>query len=297
VVFMVSGYITNKGANIAIDRLFESAPTYSQIAQVQYGACVYAPALTDTKVYFPIPIDATNVDVIDDCEAADWTAETDGDTPTLNADAGYHLEGSNGLNLLATYSAGSAGFYKTFADFDVTDNYFCIPVRIDDLSLITAGASAVTIDLGTGGFTDYNRYTINKNLLQVGWNYLVCDGNNPDTTGGAGATEATINRVKITITNSTDLVAGDIVMDWIQTYPIADTFTTFDASPTYSEANKTSTFRFSLNAVQANSYALREIGVWDNTKTYLYSRDVFTTINKSQYITLTTEQQDKIING
>lgn len=295
---MVNGYITNNGANIAADRLFSAVPTYSQISYVQYGACAYTPALTDSKVYFPTPADTSSVSVIDDCEAADWSAENDGSAPTLNSDAGYHLEGSNSLNLLATYSAGSAGFYKTFGNFDVTDNYFCIPIRINDLALITSGASAITIDLGTDGFTDYNRYSINKNLLQVGWNYLVCNGNSPDSTGGAGATETTINRVKITITNSTDLVAGDIVMDWIQTYPIVDTFISFDSGyPTFDTGNKTITFRFSLNSTQANNYALREVGVWDNTKTYLYSRDKFTTINKTEYITLTTEETDEIING
>ena len=294
---MASGNITNKGSNMAIDRLFNSSPTYSEVSKAQFGACKYANSVTDTKVYFPVPIDVSSVAIIDDCETADWSAENDGDSPTLNTEAGYHLEDASSLNLLTTHSAGSAGYYKTFSNFDVTDKYFCLPIRINDLTDITAGASALTIDLGTGGFTNYNRYTFNKTLLQAGWNYIVCNGNTADTTGGTGATLTTINRVKLTITNATSWVASDMVMDWVQTYDMADTFMSFTSGyPIQTEADKEVTYRFSINSVQANNYAIRELGVFDDTGTYLYARDVFTTINKDEYITLTTELSDIIEN-
>jgi len=122
----------------------------------------------------------------------------------------------------------------------------------------------------------------------------VCDGNNPDSTGGSGATEATINRIRLTITNATTWTTNDVRMDWIQTYPIADTLGAYTGGyPTFNTTNKSVSISGQDTSLQTNGYMIREFGQYNgDTPKLLYSRDSFTSITKNQYISVTFNQTD-----
>lgn len=291
----MAGYITTNGKNIYTNRGFTNAPTYSKVEYFQLGMCAKTPAVTDTKLYAPLPLSTANVASIDACDAtAGWSVSGDADAVILNTTAGQYLEGTGCLNMPTTYSAGTASWYRSVTSFDGTTDYFTWMVYVSDLADITAGTSACTIDLGTGGFTDYNRFTFNKNILQVGWNALVCDVDNPDSVGGSGATEATIDNIRLTITNATTWTTTDVRMDWIQTYPKADTFGSWTSGyPTWNTTNKSVTIQGQDLSTYSNSYLIRELGLYnsDATRT-LYSRDTFTSIIKSQYVSVTFNQTD-----
>jgi len=293
---MVSGLITTKGKNIALDRLFNGG-TYSQVSYYQLGMCSKIAAITDTKCYAPIPIDTTGNETIDACDATTgWSVSGDATGVSLDTTAGNRLEGTGSLDLEATYSTGTATYYRTVGSFDITSDYLFAGFYINDLTQLTNTTNTFTVDVGTGGFTDINTYTFNYNQLQTGWNAIVLDGDNPDSTSGAGATLNDIDSIRVNIKINSDLATDDIIMDWIHTYPKVNTFDTFDTGyPTFTEGSKLVSYRFSINSLETNEYYIREVGIFDNTKTYLYRRDNITNINKDQYITVTYDWTDKVI--
>lgn len=295
-IIMSSGLITTQGKNIAMDRLYNGG-TYSYIYYAQLGMCNQTPLITDSKVYSPVPVTTSNRATIDACDATTgWSVSGDATSVSLDTTAGNRLEGTGSLDLRATYSTGTATYYKTVSSFDGSTDYLFIGLYINDLTQLTDDSATISVDLGTGGFTNYNTYNFNYDQLQTGWNAIVCNIDNPDSTSGSGATEATIDSIRVNIKIAEDLADDNIIMDWIHTYPLADTFITWSSGyPTFNETNKTATTRFTLNSLKANGYILREVGLFDSTKTYLHRRDTYTSINKDQYITVTWDLTDKII--
>ena len=291
----MSGLITTKGKNISLDRIY-NAGTYSEIKYIQLGMCAKAPIITDTKVFAPIPTETSGNATIDACDATTgWSASGDGTGVVLNTTAGDRLEGTGSLNLEATFSSGVATYYKTLSSFVGTDDYLFIAFYANSLTSLVNTTDTIQIELGTGGFTNTNIYDFNYSQLQTGWNAIVCKIDTPTSTNGTGATIATIDRIRINIKINTDLADDDLIMDYIHTYPEANTYITWESGyPTLNETTKTATTRFILNSLQANSYILREFGVFDDTKAYLYRRDKYTSITKTQYITLTFDIVDKI---
>jgi len=291
----MSGVITSLGKNQYINRMFESSPTQTKPQYIQLGMCSKTPVVTDTKVISPLPISTSNVAIIDACDSTSgWSVSGDASAVTLNNTAGEYLEGTGCLNMPVVYSAGTSSWYKTVTGFDGTGDYYTWMLYISSLSDISSGSNACQIDLGTGGFANYNGYYFDKNILQVGWNALVCDIENPDSIFGFGATITNIDRIRLTITNATTWTTNDIRMDWNQTYPIVDTFTTFSSGyPSYNTSNKSVTLSGQDVSTSTNGYLIREIGVFNSdSPKKLYSRDTFTTINKSQFISLTFNQTD-----
>lgn len=291
----MSGVITSLGKNQYINRMFESSPTQTKPQYIQLGMCSKTPVVTDTKLISPLPLSTSNVSIIDACDSTSgWSISGDASSVSLNNTAGEYLEGTGSLNMPTIYSSGTSSWYKTISSFDGTSDYFAWMLYISSLSDISSGSSACQIDLGTSGFTNYNRFNFDKSILQVGWNALVCDVSNPDSIGGSGATITAINRIRLTITNATTWTTNDVRMDWIQTYPIADTFTTFAPSyPSYNTTNKSVTLSGQDNSTSTNGYIIREIGIFNNDNPkLLYSRDTFTPINKNQFISLTFNQTD-----
>ena len=289
------GIITTAGKNIYINRAFETAPTESYIKYFQIGMCAKSATVTDTKLWAPIPIVTTNVAIIDACDATTgWSTGGDSTAVSVDSTVGEYMEGTGCLKLPTTYSAGTANWYKTVTNFDVTSKYFTIMLYVTNLADITSGASAIKIDIGTGGFTNYNSYNFDKTLLQVGWNALVCDGDTPDSSSGSGATKTTINRIKMTITNANTWVTNETRMDWIQTYPKADTLGVWVGGyPVYNTTNKSVAIQGQDLSTNTNGYYIREFGLLNNdSPKLLYSRDTFTTIIKSQFISLTFNQTD-----
>ena len=280
----MSGIITTNGKNIYANRAFTDSGD-SKVQYFQIGMCAKSATVTDTKLYAPIPIVTSSVAIIDACDAT---------AVAVNSTSGQFLEGAGCLNLPTTFATGTSNWYKTVSNFDVTSKYFTIMLYITSLSDITSGASAVKIDIGTGGFTNYSSYVFNKNLLQVGWNALVCDGDTPDSSSGSGATKTTINRIRMTITNANTWVANETRMDWIQTYPKADTFGIWTVGyPIYNTGNKSVTIQGIDLSTNSNGYMIREFGLYNaDSPKLLYSRDTFTTVVKSQYISVTFNQTD-----
>jgi len=293
----MAGNITNQGRNIMLDRYYNGG-TYDEIDTVQLGMCAKTPAVTDTKLYAPIPIDTTGNATIDACDAiAGWSVAGDATSVVQDVAAGNRLEGVASLDLRATHNTGTATYYRTVAGFDGTTDYLFWAVYVNDLTQLTNASDTFTIHLGTGGFTNYNIYNFNYNQLQVGWNALVCDVDNPDSTGGTGATETNIDRIKLHAKITEDLADDDIFMDWIHTYPIANTWDTYEAGyPSFDEGNIKASIRSFISSTESNSYIIREIGTYDNSHTYLASRDTLSSITKSTSITVTFTQTDKITN-
>jgi len=292
---MVSGILTNKAKNTALDRTFNLGK-YSYIKYFQVGMCNKTPEVSDTSLYAPIPLSLTNVVLIDSCDATTgWTASNDATGVTLDTTAGNRLEGTGSLDLLATYSSGTASYDKTVTSFDGSNSYLFFAFYLNSVSKLVNTTDTISIDLGTGGFSDYDTYNFNYGQLETGWNAIVCDIGNSDSSTGSGVTITSIDSIRANIKINSDLTNDDVIMDWINTYPVADTFGEMDSGyPVQDEALRTITNRFTINNVQANGYYIREFGLFDSTKSVLYSRDVISTITKDQYINLIFEQTDKL---
>ena len=165
---MSLGLVTNKGKNIAINRLYNLG-TYSEVKYYQLGMCNKTPNVTDTKVISPIPITTSSRATIDACDATTgWSVSGDATSLELDTTAGNRLEGTGSLDLRATYSTGTATYYNTLSSFDGATDYLFLAFQIQDLTQLTAGTDTIKVELGTSGFTITNVYNFNKTQLQVG---------------------------------------------------------------------------------------------------------------------------------
>ena len=292
----MSGLTTTQGKNVMLDRSFNLG-IYNPITYYQFGMCAKAPLITDTKLYAPVPIITSGNATIDACDAiTGWSASGDGTSVVLDTTAGNRLEGTGSLDLLATHSTGTATYYKTVSIFSGATKYLFFGFYINSLAQLTSATDTIKIELGTSGYTNTNVYNFNYTQLQAGWNGIVCNVDSPDSIGGSGAVEATIDRIRVNIKIASSLTTDDIIMDWIHTYPIANTWGSYDVSyPIHSEANRTVSTRTSMNSTQGNGYILREIGKFtSDTVKKLVDRDNFSSVSKDQYITLTFDESDKL---
>ena len=98
--------------------------------------------------------------------------------------------------------------------------------------------------------------------------------------------------------NSADTwVDGDIVMDDIKLASFDDFPKIFVSGyPILDETNLQVTFRCFLNTLEANGYDISEMGLFNtDSSPKIYSRAVFTPLNKSETVEISFVQKDKLV--
>lgn len=231
------------------------------------------PQITDTSIF------GGGV-TIDSCEATTgWSVSGDGSAVTLNTTSGEYIEGTACINLPTSHSTGVAKFYKTISDTNLSGKIVAVWYYIDNVADLADSVDAISIDLGTGGFTNYNTYNFNRDELASGWNSLVIDADSLDASSGSGATLATVNRVRLNVKADLTQATNDMRMDYLRYYEsgtlgIADSINPLSVT-TGNYYIKTT---HNIAATESNGLEIVESG--DSTASVLLSRQTFAAINK-----------------
>lgn len=158
--------------------------------------------------------------MIDSCDVTTgWTDDADAQATTVNSTT--TKQNSLALNLGKNgTSALTFNYSKTITATNMTSKVLKVWLYVADAgtitSLDTSAANKSYIELGTSGFTNVNRYYFGTSLV-VGWNYISCIIDSPDTTSGSGANEASIDSIKILFTvdtTGTTITLGNLIMDY-----------------------------------------------------------------------------------
>ena len=288
--------ITDEGFKIVLNRSFKSSPDYTVPSKMSIGTGTTAASISDTDLENPIYFDS--VVLIDACEATTgWSASADG---TISLNNTTFIKGVGALNIDKTGTAGATvNFDKTVTSFDVSTagDAVILALYIKDsaaLAKLKSSGTALTITLGTGGYTNSDYWDYTAAALSTGWNRLILDADNPTGSNGSGATLTNVDSIRIAYeTNlaADTTTAGDIIMDDWHHAALTDQLADFDVGyPQLDETNLEVTFRATIGSNQANSYLITEIGSFNtDSPDKLYNRAVFSQFSK-------TQQDELIIN-
>lgn len=298
-----SSAITVNGLNMMLNRAFKGTPTLEEPTYFKVGIGTTVAASTDTDLSKPLPVSGSTT--IDACDAdTGWSNEDDADAEAVNSTAGQFKEGTGCLNLPTTYSAGTAGWYKTVSSQDLTtdNNYFLVWFYIVDSSDLTTSSSAVRITLGTSGFTNVNYYDTANTSIADGWNLLVFDADDPTSTGGTGADESDVDSIKLTVLLDSSQATNDMRMDFWHSCTETQQLVSFESGfPSLNTTDIQATTKGIINETSMNdgAYEVNEIGLFSgDSPPKLMWRDVLATdINKTSSVRLILEGIDKVEEG
>jgi len=217
--------------------------------------------------------------IIDGCNAiTGWNSSGDADSVVLNTNSGYFVEGTGCLNLPSTFSSGIASYSKSM-NKDLSNKKMYLWFYIDDVTDLADSETAITIDLGTGGFTNYSTWNNANSDFTNGWNSIYVDCSNPDTNTGSGVTISNITDFRININLISSQVDADMRMDYWRFYE-ADTLGITDSIKTLQKVIGVNYFKTSMNipTTESNGVDIKESG--DTNGTTLLSRQTFATITK-----------------
>jgi len=218
--------------------------------------------------------------IIDACDATTgWTTGGDASSVALNTSSGYFVEGTGCINMITTYSAGSANFYKTISDTDLTGKKLYLWFYIDDATDLISATDAVIVDLGTGGFTDYSSWNYSNNYFSNGWNSIYVNVSSPSSLSGSGLTTSTTNRLRLNVKLDSSQAANDMRMDYWRSYE-PGTLGVSDSNKKLIVTVGTNYFKTTMNltTTESNGFGIVECG--DNDGSSLLSRTTFAEINK-----------------
>lgn len=223
---------------------------------------------------------------IDSCDSSTgWTHSGDAGAETENTTLGEYKEGTGCLNLPSTYSTGTATWYKTVSSVDLATTKIAAWFYIDNADDLTDDSAAITLDLGTGGFTNYNSYEFSKDDISSGWTSLVISADDLDASTGTGATLATVDRIRIKVKLDTSQSTNDMRMDYWRYYEPGTLGVTDSQNALIVETGNyfiKTIHNVSVN--ESNGLPLSESGDTDGTN--LLSRQKFATVNKGSNTSL-----------
>lgn len=152
----------------------------------------------------------------------DWTDSTDAttsDSPISIDGAGSVAVAKDGTSSTdCSFTQGSLSLDFSALGQNALYVYLFLPSGV--LQQLATSA-AVTVDLGTSGLTNYDSHTFDVGELVPGWNLLVMDVTDPDTTGGSGATLSSITNLRFRLTTSTTGQTFSGVL-WDHMYSVAN---------------------------------------------------------------------------
>jgi hypothetical protein len=275
--------ITNDGKKVLLNRGYKSSPDYTVSSQFKVGISNQTPAISDTDLLNPIPINST--ESVDDCEATTgWTASG---TNTVSLNSSSFKEGSNALNMIKSdATSADINVSKTTTSLDFTSKDFWIWFYVSaDAYNNAATTDAVTIRFGSAS-GDYYQYTRDKaDLTTTAWNAIKFSSATADsTTGSPTITACDYTFFQFTTDDTADtLIAGDLIIDDIKLASSGDYLGSFEASyPTFDETNHEVEIRCKLATTDANGYDIDGFALFNTDSTNLMTdEDTFTAESKS----------------
>ena len=296
---------TNSGRNIYLHRgntVSPSSTQYLPLTQVQYGVNGSQPTVGSNSLEVPIPIlDGT---VLDDGSNT-FTGSNGGANSTDNTSVFKEGAGTSDATAQNLITTGS-NVTKTWTISSLTSNadssqYVGVWFYIKDQATLDKFEDAGTVlefRLGVDSTTNYYSQVWTKAQLSVGWNWL--SDAELLSTWTVNGTPGTLNdfQINITTNNAADaFVAGDVVVDALRQWTLADTKADFTIGyPTFNYTNNEVTRQNILTTVQANGFLIDKVAFVNEDTTPLYgmialivadsksSSDLWRTTNKERLI-------------
>jgi len=222
---------------------------------------------------------------VDDCDAvAGWANAGIGSPEVFNNNAGEFKEGLGCLNLPSGAGVPAvASWNKNVGATDMSNKYLYVIYYVDYKDDLTDASDAVYIDLGTGGLVNYNRYEFDRDtMINNGWTWLKCDVENPDSTGGVGATTNNITHVNIGVQLDAQQLLNDMRMDWWHTLE-AGTFgvTATQIAVTTITSDKHISVDYAVPSTSGEGYKYQEYGLTVNAGATLLNRKTYAPLLKN----------------
>jgi len=280
----VGGEVVDNGRNLLLKRIYGTDVT--AVSKFGAGSGTTTPTVSDTGIETRIPLDTISLTTVDACDAdTGWAHTGIASAEAVNTTSGEYKEGTGCLNLPTSGAAGTATYSKTVTSFDINDTGDTLFVwfYIDSQSDLTTASDAVSIILGTGGYTNTHNWDFADTAISDGWNLLICKNGSHSGTSGTGATLTGVDSARISVQLDTDQTTNDMRMDYWHLAQEADFFLAFESGyPTYDTTNKRATVRGRIPSTKVNGYFLTEAAEFntDSTK-QMFSHDVHTAITKS----------------
>lgn len=263
--------INTDGKKTWLDRYVNTTPTRSKPLTISFGAEDQAPSANDIDLDVLLPTSDTVLDALD--ATTGWAQGGDGDAPVLNTTTGERREGTGSVNIPSTFSAGTSNWDKTVSSTDLDGQYLYIYVFFSTTAYasLTAGSDAVRVVLGTSGFTNINNYDFDKaNINSNDWTLLFIDIDNPTSTGGSGAVETTIDRIRMQYKAGSSIGTNNARMDWWHYATVASTDVGLVASyPITDFDNLTATYRSRVGASTMVNYDITNLMLKNSDATKL----------------------------
>jgi len=281
---MAGGVVTNEGRKIMLDRTYNAAPTRAEVTKFKIGVGTTTPVVTDTDLEHAIPISGT--ESVDSCDTANWTDSADM-TTALNTDT--FKEGTSSLNLTKDAGASATAYtYKTTTSRDFTSKELSLWIYIKDATAYAklATTDCLVIRFGSDSSNYYEWKKDKADLNSGAWTLIdgLTSANADSTTGSPVIASSDYTYVGLTAdASATVWSAGDFAMDDIKLISSGDYIKSFETSyPTLDYTALEATIRTRLSTLEANGYAVTEIGIFNEDGTPLMeSRDIFTAVSKS----------------
>ena len=219
-------------------------------------------------------------EVIDALDATTgWSNSGDAGAATLNTTAGEYQEGTGCLNLPSTFSTGVSSWYKTITSADLTSKKLYLWIYMDDVTDLDTSVTAITVDIGTSGFTNYDTWSYANTEFTNGWNSLYIDCDVADSTSGSGLVLGTSDSIRINFNLISTQTTNDTRMDYIRYYE-AGTLGITDSIKTVTKITGTNYFKTTVNLTSTDANGLAIVEAGDSDGSDLLSRQTFAAINK-----------------
>lgn len=257
---------TDEGKNVLLNRGYKNDPDYTEPKYIMVSSNIEDPSASDTEFESLL---STSYDTLDDMDTTtDWSESDDGQAVELNDTEGEYREGDACLNFPVSYSSGSASWSKSFSSVDLSDKYVGFYFYIESRTSLENSDSALTIDLGTDGLTDYNSYEFPRSKIVNGWNYLTFFVDDFDSEEGLGATLSDVTDIKITVKTQQSLSGNEMRFDFISYFSESDAEISFASGyPIFNETDNTVSTRTTVEATVMNE------GTPDIGKIYIANDD------------------------
>lgn len=264
--------ITNDGIKIFLDGGVnnDAGRSFTPISKLWLGQDQTNPLITSTDLVVPLPIDTSNVELVDDCETADWTEGTDSIAETLNSST--FKEGSNALNLGKSGTSGTTMSYsKTTTSVDFTSKKLFVWVYVTTLSDLVASGTAVTVRFGSDS-SNYYYQDVAIGSLAAGWNLVVLDQASPTgTTGSPVVASCDYSEIIFNTDLAADTITlGDVVMDYWHVADSSDFARSFSSGyPSGPSDDLQVTLRGEITSVEMNGFQINGVAFKNTDSTPL----------------------------
>lgn len=273
----MTGIITKQGKILILKRIGSDTGT-TKISLISVGDDSTAPSINDTDLKNKVPVNGTT---IDSCESTSGWLATNG-TISLNEN---YISPNYSISLSKTSTTNTNCYCeKTFTSFSIQNKkVYLFAFFSQSLLSKLASTESFWIRLGSNS-SNYFYLMVDLANLTQGWKYFVLN-EELEKVGSPNASSITYMQIGYKTSSNGDTTnVGDFCFDNILLVGESNYLLPFSVNyPIVDNAGLILKIRSVLSSADALGFNLSEVGI-KNSENVLYSRDVYLTFRKNEYI-------------